>query len=246
MADFDVSAGCIELDIDATLDGLVIIFPGDAELQIPSPPGVDVAFAIDYAKQLLAAINSALMPLQPIFNIIDIIITIVEFAKAIPDSITGLDPSKLFKLIPKLLAKLDKLLSLIPPLSIPILIKTIINAIVVMLSGVKATLTAIVNVSIKVKLATDRADALTGPAKLQLQAAISCASASAAISMSGLAQGMKPLDSLLKIVKLFIEIVGLPIKIPTISDIGVDASFAVDLIGDLIDVLTLVVKAIVI
>lgn len=247
MASLDVSAACIDLGIDADLSDLAIIFPGGAVLEIPTPPGIDVAFAIDYAKQILAAVSAALMPLQPIFSIIDTIMAIVDFAKAVPDGIAALDPGKIVEAIPKITAKLDRLLAMIPPLSIPIFLKSLLRVIIVMLTGLKQALNAIIDAILAASLAEARAAVVAEfsiSASLQLTAAAECAKASASASMGGLAQGLKPLDALLKIVKLFVEMIGLPVEIPTIAELGADAKVAVNAIDVLIEALTLVRSAI--
>lgn len=249
MATLDVGDACIDLGVDLSLDGLEIIFPGGAVLSIPTPPGIDVAFAIDYGKQFLAAVSAALMPLQPIFNIIDLLLLIVEALKAIPDAITQLSPGKLIEIIPKIAAKLDKLLAIIPPLSIPIFLKSLLRVIIVMLTGIKAALKAVFDALIEVSLADARADALAidFPAvSLQLKLAVDCGKASAAAAMGGLSQGLKPLDSLLKIIKLFVELIGLPVKIPTLAELGADAEAALVVIDVLIKALTIVHDAIIV
>lgn len=247
MASLDVAASCGGLSIDASLDDLAIIFPGGAVLEIPTPPGIDIAFAIDYAKQILAAVNAALMPLQPIFNIIDTVMAIIDLVKAIPDAITGLDPSKIIDAIPKVTAKLDRLLAMIPPLSIPIFLKSLLKVIIVMLTGLKQALSAIIDALVSVAIADERVAAVAAfsiEASINLKAAADCARASAGVAMGGLAQGLKPLDALLKIVKLFVELIGLPVKIPTIAELGADAEVAITILDALIQALTIIGYAI--
>ncbi len=247
MASLDVSLACTKLQIDIDLDDLAIIFPGGAVFEIPTPPGIDVAFAIDYTKQIMAGVSAALMPLQPIFAIIDTVIAIVDFCKAIPDAITHLDPSKLTKAIPNILKPLEKVLAIIPPLSIPIFLKTLLRVIIVMLKGLQAALKVIIGVVVDAASAGARAEVVAKfslEASIQLQAAADCAKGAADISMKGLAQGLKPLDSILKIIKLFVELIGIPVKIPTLAELGADAEVAVDIVGVLITALEIVSAAI--
>lgn len=249
MSDFEVTASCLEIALDAELDELSITFPGGFVLQLNAPPGIDVMFALDVAKQILAAVNAALMPLQPIFNIIDALLVVLEFAKAVPDAITSLDPGKIFDVLPKLSAKIDKLIAIIPPLSIPVLIKAILRVVILYLTGMKAALRTIATAQLEVGAARARATIVASfslEASLALGAAADCAAASAAISLSALGQGATPLNSLLGIIRGFVELVGLPVKIPTFVSLGGDATVAGNALDALIVVLTDVRQAIVV
>lgn len=249
MSTFDVSAACIDLSLDLELDDLSIIFPGGVELKIPSPPSVDVAFAIDYGKQILAAVNAALMPLQPIFNIIDVLLAIYEFAKAVPDAITSLDPGKIIEAIPNLAKKLDKVLAMIPPLSIPIFVKTLLRAILVFLRGLRASLVACASLSARLdagKLRVGELEAMAAEGKidakvaLSLEAAIDCASASLDAVLAGLFQGAMPLNSILGLIRMFVEMIGLPVEIPLMAEFNASAGISVAIDG--LDVLILLLS----
>lgn len=252
----DVSDACIDFDVDITLDDLSIVFPGGLELKIAGVAGVDVAFAADYAKQFLASASAALAPLQPIFNIIELLLVLVEFAQAVPDSLgPPPDPTKIIKLIPKLKKKLDKLLAMIPPLSIPKFIKDLIRLIIVFLKGLKASLKAVVDLNVKIDLGLGRLGELQGLAaegkvsidlSIELQASLDCALDASLAMCAGIAQDAQPLNTLLGIIRAFVQLVGLPIEIPDLSHFGAEVSVAIDAIDVLLLLLTNVHAAIVI
>lgn len=247
MSSFDVSASCGGLELDIELDDLAIIFPGGAVLEIPVPPGIDVAFAIDYAKQILAAVSAALMPLQPIFSVIETLSAIMDFCTAVPDAITGLDPGLLIEAIPKIAKPLAKLLAMIPPLSIPIFIHSLIKVILVMLKGIRFALNAIIDAVVVAASADARAEVVAEislEVSISLKAAAECAKANAKVSMQGLSQGLKPLDTLLKILKSLIDLIGIPVEMPTVASLGEDAKVGIEILDALILALGLVVKAI--
>lgn len=255
MTTFDVGAACVDLEVDIEFDDLSIVFPGGLSLRIPAAPGISVQGAADVGPQILASVNAALMPLQPIFNIIDLLIVIVEFAQAVPDAITSLDPSKIVAVIPKLKKKLDKLLAMIPPLSIPRFIRSILTVIIVFLRGLKASLVAVVNLEARIDLGRVRVGELQALAasgaiaidvSLELDASMLCASGTASAMFAGMAQGAAPLDSLLGIVRAFVELVGLPVEIPVMGNLGASATVAVDAVDALVVVLTNVRAAIVV
>lgn len=256
MATFDASAACLDLEIDIELDDLSIRFPGGATLKIPSPPGLDIAVAGDYGKQILASASAALMPLQPIFNIIELLLVVVEFAQAVPDSLgPPPDPTKVIALIPKLKKKLDKLLAMIPPLSIPAFVKDILRVILVFLKGLRANLSAAATLNLAIDAGRARVGELDALAAqglisldvgLALSASIDCAEISVGAMLAGMAQGAAPLETLLGIIRAFIQLVGLPFEIPTMASLGGSVTVAIDAIDALILVLGTVQVAIVI
>lgn len=249
MAEFDVQAGCLEIEIDASLDDLSITFPGPFILSIPAPPGIDISAALDYAKQIIASLNAAIAPLTPIFNIIDLLLLLVEFAKAIPDAIISLDPGKLTATIPKLSAKLDKLLAMLPPISIPIFIKAILKVVITFLLGIRAALEAIIAALLEAGAARARAAFVLQfslEASLGLGAAGDCAEATANANLAGLAQGTAPLNSLLRVIQLFCDLAGLDVVVPTLTSLGEDAGVALVAIDALIVTMTNLSAAIVV
>ena len=245
--DLDVSALCIDPEIDLSLSGLAVLFPGGLKIEA-SLPNVDVAIASDWAKALLGQINAALLPLGPLFSILDIVLLIFQLLQAIPDAITGLDPSGIIELIPKIKVKVDAVLSIVPILSFPIMIKGILKVILVFIIGLKMQLQAIVSALLKADLGDARALELQGisiEAAVQLKAAVSCARVTADATINGIAQGMGPIGTLMGLLSVFIQVSGLPIELPSLSNIGAGSAASINAQLDALDVFTDVVGKII-
>jgi hypothetical protein len=229
----DVDSLCAEIDLDLSLLGLQITLPVGFNLEadftgIPNPG--------DIAGKLLARANAALAPLSPIFDIIDLLLVL----KDVLDAVKSLDPMKISKKLVKFKAKLDKLRKLIPQLSIPVTIKSVVNVLIVLLVGIRIDLQAIIDAQAKIDLAGQRAIAL---GNLDLQASLSCAQANLDAQMELASAQVAPLNRLIFAVNLFCEIAGLP-KLPELSDLGEDAEAALAPIDKLIAQLGEVKKAI--
>jgi len=214
----DLSTVCIDLKV--TSQELCITFPGGAEMcvQIPGVPD-----PTDVSKQLLAQANAALTPLVPVFNIIDAILALFKCVKAIPDSLgPPPDPTKLAECIPDLAEKIDKLLKLIPQLSIPVLIAGLIDVILFYLEGLRGQLKAIIAAQVRIAAAATRAAEL---GNVQLRTVVDCATGAMDAYLQNLNEGMKPLNRLVGLLNLFLQLAGLP-TIPDLANLGDDAEAA--------------------
>ena len=101
-------------------------------LEIPElgdPPVITLPGGVSIQQfNLMEAIQPALTPLMPVFDIIDTVVAVFNCVKAIPDSLgPPPDPTALAACIPELAEKVSKLLKLIPQLSLPYTIIGIID-----------------------------------------------------------------------------------------------------------------------
>lgn len=223
----DLSEVCIDLKV--TSQELCVTFPGGAEMcvQIPGVPD-----PTDVSKQLLAQANAALAPLVPVFDIIDAIIALFKCVKAIPDSLgPPPDPTKLAECIPDLAEKIDKLLKLIPQLSIPVLIAGLIDVLLFYLEGLRGQLEAIIAHQARLLAAATRAAEL---GNVQLRTVVDCANASMDAYLQNLNEGMKPFNRLVALLNLFLQLAGLS-PIPDFKNLGDDAEAALAPLDAVID-----------
>lgn len=103
-----------------------ICFPGGLCLSAIFPPD-DYPRVSDMVMAQLAQIGPAMAPMKPFFDVLDTALAIFRCIEAIPDAITSLDPSGLIECVPDLADKISQLLSLIPQLTIPRLIISLIR-----------------------------------------------------------------------------------------------------------------------
>jgi hypothetical protein len=196
-------------------------------VQIPGVPD-----PTDVSKQLLAQANAALAPLAPVFNIVDAIIALFNCVKAIPDSLgPPPDPTKLAECIPDLAEKIDKLLKLIPQLSIPVLIAGLIDVLLFYLQGFRGQLEAIIAHQARLLAAATRAAKL---GNVQLRTVVDCANTSMDAYLQNLNEGMKPLNRLVALLNLFLQLAGLS-PIPDFKNLGDDAEAALAPLDAVID-----------
>lgn len=227
----DVCAA-LELDIEALLD-LEIKLPGGISIKPKFDIGEMPSANITIGK-LLNMLTPALTPLMPVFRILELVMAIVDFAKAIPDALgPPPDPTKIADALIKVNAKAGFVLQLVPQLSIPIMVKSIIKTIIVALQALKGTLSVIIDVQVKLDLATSLKAQLEAAveldadgnvvlgldgqpikpllgAALKMEASIACAKVNADAQLAVTGKAIQPISALLGLVTIFLEIAAIP------------------------------------
>lgn len=208
---------------------LKITLPGGPELA-PNLPFADMPSPLDVGRGLLAQVNTALAPLTPVFNLIDIGIAVFEFAKSVP----SLNPVTIVNKTKALALAVDKILRLIPQLSVPIMILGIIDAILAMLDGLVGELQLLVAQANAI--AASRA-AATSLGNVEMTAALNIADANVTAQITSMNKGLAPLNRLVALVNLIIGLVpGLP-ALPSFADLSSSPSAALEELEDVIQTL---------
>ena len=225
----DLSVACIEIKVGK--QDLCVTFPGGAEMCVQMP-SVSVPDPSELSKQLMAQANAALAPLMPVFNIIDTVIALFNCVKAIPDALgPPPDPSKLAKCLPDVAKKVSKLLKLIPQLSVPLMIVGLIDVLLAFLEGVRGQIKAVIAAQVCIAAAATRAAEL---GNVQLSTIVDCANANIDAQMKNLGESAAPVNRLIGVINLFVELAGLP-KLPDLSNLGNDAQAALGVLDPLVD-----------
>ena len=227
----DLSAACVEVKVGK--QDLCVTFPGGAEMCVQLP-SVSIPDPAELSKQLMAQANAALAPLVPIFNIIDVVMALFNCVKAIPDSLgPPPDPSKLAKCMPDLAQKAAKLLKLVPQLSIPLMVVGLIDVLLAFLEGMRNQLKAVVDAQVKIAKAATRAAEL---GNVQLTTIVDCANANIEAQMKNLGESAAPVNRLIAIINMFMELAGLP-KLPDLANLGSDAEQALSALDGVVNTL---------
>lgn len=207
---------CLELEIDiALLLDLSIDLPGGLSLRAQLEPGEFPNLSVIVHK-ILEPLNAALAPLMPFFRLLDVVIAIIEFCKAIPDSLgPPPDPTLLVKRLQKLLKAFAKIAALLPPLSIPVMIVGICKVIGAALLALIAELEHILTVQAKLDLGRSKAaglalNPLTLAGAAALEAAIDCAQADLDLQLELSASSLGPLNKFIDLLNAFAGLIGLP------------------------------------
>ncbi len=219
----DVSDVCVALDANTGLDirlGITlpkplssfrIRMPGGISLEAKG--GTGIPNPGDVMADILAQVNSALVPLKPIFDIIDILLLVVQ----VFDAVKSLNPISIGKALVKLIAKVDVVAQFVPPLSIPLMVVDFLDAIIVLLGALKANLTVMLTAQLKLDAGQAAVDAMLAggdpfdiEAAAQLQAAIDCGKANLEVGFAAMTSSAQPLNRLLALVSGLGEAIGLP------------------------------------
>jgi hypothetical protein len=192
---------------------------------IPLPGGIEIE-DID----LLKVIQPALTPLVPLFNIIDTVVALFNCIKAIPDAIAGLDPTVLAACIPELAEKLDKLLNMVPQVSLPRLVKRLLLLILDNLERVRIKLLHLQRQMTRILKVVDRATNLDDAG---LAAIAVCAQSNVAQEGRNVGKNLASLGRLFGLINLFMGLFGGP-QIPDLASL---AGHPLDLIIEPLDAL---------
>jgi len=223
-----------------------ICFPGGACLSnlltainsVPSPTEIP----LNYMGQL----GPATAFLQPFMNVLDTVLAIFKCLEAFTDFATSLDPSGIFECFPELLSKINQLLSMIPQLSIPRMVKAIIQALIALLRGLADDLRYLLDRLVEMAEEIDRAADLGDVNKAGF---LACAQNTMNDSLAETALALKAVGRIILIVNIFMGFFGGP-EIPCFGEI-LDGVFAdqlepiIDLLDDLADLLEQIDLAIV-
>ena len=220
-----VDALCFQAEI--TPREICVRFPVGNEVCV-SLPQVNNADPSELLQALFAMVNSALTPLNPLFDIIDAVIAVFDCVKAIPKAIIELNPTPLIECIPNLAAAIEKLLQLIPQLSLPFMIVDTIDVIILFLNEIKRTILRMQAQAAAILAANLRAAA---PGNVALALTMDCINANFDADLINLNAQMAPLNRLLGIIDFILELTGLK---ALLSKIGLDVMPCIgniDLVG---------------
>ena len=186
--------------------------------EIPDPLSITLPGGVTMQQiNLMQAIQPALTPLMPLFDIIDTVVAVFNCVKAIPDSLgPPPDPTALAACIPELAEKVAKLLRLIPQLSLPYTIIGIIDLVIDTLRQARSQLMHLQQQMQQILGAIDRATELEDAG---LMAITSCAQANVAQEAANVGKSLASLGKLIGILNIFLGIVSGP-EVPDLSNLA--------------------------
>ena len=196
----------ISAEIIAGPSGLCVVFPGGNKICAQLPATLSPPSGLQLGKQLVAQANAALAPLAPVFTIIETILAIKKFADAIPDSLgPPPDPSVLVEALDNLTKQVDKILQLVPQLSIPLMIVGLLDVVIQVLEGSIHELEALNRQLARI----DAAESMVGEVPA-LQCIIDAASLNVQTQFTALQAALGGMSTFIELINSFGKIVGLP------------------------------------
>jgi hypothetical protein len=195
-----------ELDAPPELPVDAIPLPGGAVLS--AQVGFDLGSPMAVVTGLFGQVNTALTPLAPFFNVLDVVLALFATVTGIKDALTSVppDPTKLITPFADLAKKAAGLLKLIPQLSLPATIRGIIAGIMNFLKAVRGKLKALITKANKIISGYTRAQMLNLPI---LRTELLTAKASLDVQVGNLNIGLGPVNKLVALVNAFMQLAGL-------------------------------------
>ena len=205
--------GVLGDDLLATIDQVLCLELPEVEPFILNLPGVEIG-DVDIER----IIQAALAPLMPFFRVIDVLAAVVNCVKAAVDAIgPPPDPVKLLNCVPELEKKLRALLALSPFLTLPLLVKQLLQLLISILQRVKRRMLNLIARLAAILAAMDRARDL---GDLDLLEILVCAQSNILQEGANLAAQLASLGRLIALINIFIELAQIPIEpIPEFSDL---------------------------
>ena len=211
--------------------------------ELPDPPVLDLPGGVAIQQfNLMQAIQPALTPLVPIFDIVDTVVAVFNCIKAIPDTLgPPPDPTAIAVCIPELAQKVAKLVRLIPQVTLPYTLRGILRLIIDTLRQARSQLEHLQQQMAQILGAVDRATKL-GDAGLM--AITSCAQANVAQEAANVGKSLASLGKLIGILNIFLGVIGAP-EAPDLSNLaGRPLDEVVPPIDDIINLLQSVRSAV--
>jgi len=194
---------CIPLPDIPSLDD--ICFPGGFCLSYIWDAIDKIPHMADVSLDFFSQIGPAMAPLQPLFNILDTVLAIYRCVAAIPDVITSLDPSELLNCLPALAALIDKLLKLIPQLSIPKMIIAALKNLATLLRAIAADLEYIKSQIQRIADMIDRGAELND---VKMNGFLVCAQDTVEGSVMSTAEALRGIGRIVLLINIFIGMFG--------------------------------------
>lgn len=207
--------GNLCLDVP-TIPGLLCIpFPGGVELCAQT--GYDFGDLSEVTRSLFSQVNSALLPLVPLFDLIDTVKAVFDCVQSVVKCLgPPPNPQKLVNCLKDLAKKIDKIIHMLPPFTIPPLVRAFIDAVIAALTALKMDLKALIDAALRI-LDAQTVAAKTG--NLSLAGLLDCANDQLDAMIANKNAGLAPLNRLLGVINTLLEMAGMPC-IPSLSGLA--------------------------
>lgn len=180
--------------------------------QLTLPGGVQIEHL-----NLLQIVQPALTPLVPLFDLVDAIVAVFHCVQAIPDALgPPPDPTVLSACLPDLAKKVDKLLRLVPQLSLPILVVQLVDLVTDTVRQARSALLHLQEQAKQMALVAARAAELDDPG---LVAIAQCAQANLAQEAANVGKSLASIGKLIGLINLFLGMLGGP-QVPDVAQLS--------------------------
>jgi hypothetical protein len=246
MALFPPDSLCILFEEDIPdLDD--ICFPGGFCLSYIWDAIGKIPTLADMSMDFFSQIGPAMAPLKPLFDILDTVLQIFKCVKAIPKTIVTLNPKELLECFPALVKLINQLLSLLPYVSIPKMIKAILINLSRLLGGIASDLRYLESQLQRIADQIDRASSL---GDVKMNGFLVCAQQTMNTTTLSTAEALKGIGRIILLINILLGLFGGP-EIPCFGELlsnNLDKPFdyVIDLLATLAEILRDIANAIII
>lgn len=203
---------------------LAIRFPGGASIAVQLP-GLNPP-KLHLAQQIMAQSSAAMAALQPLLDIVGVLLAIGELVKALVT-----DPFKLAAEAEELFAKLGKLASLVPLLCLPAFLFDMLEVLLQYLEGIASAITALAAQEARIARAVEVAEEHS---LAFLQQAAECCSEMQEAQIQNIRNSSGPINSMIKLINAFGSLIpGMP-EVPEIGSMQGELSEVATYILDIV------------
>ena len=189
-------------------DPLEVTLPGGATVGQIISAVKSVPNGVDMGINIMQQVQPALAPLVPIFDIVDTVVALFKCVQAIPDALgPPPNPAAIAQCLPEVAKKVDKLLKLMPQMSVPIMVKGLVDVLVETLVAMRSQLLSLQAQMKSVTRAVARAVELGDK---NLSAIAACAQGNIEQQARNLGESLCSLGRLVGLVNLFLGMIGGP------------------------------------
>lgn len=217
--------------------------PAAAPLTLSLPGGLRVsgvptqvgATSLTQALALVGAAGPAMAPLAPAFTLIDAMLSVKDFAQAVPELIVN--PGAVVEAGVKLAQKIGKLASLVPQLSVPVMVADVLDAVILLLRGLADELRGISAEEARIESVVAVASTLPPGAREALLQVVASARAATGVRRADVQTALAGAGPLLGIVNAFVGLLGLPgveLELDASSGSAADAVTALEAAVDIL------------
>jgi hypothetical protein len=179
---------------------------------LPLPGGIEME-----RIHLMEIVQPALAPLVPVFEIVDTVVAVFKAIKAIPDALgPPPDPTKLGSAIPELAEKVDKLLRLLPQVSVPIIVVRLVDLLIETLTQARDQLAQLEAQDVRIATTVNRATLLGDGGLLAIA---ECARGNVRQEAANVGKQLASLGRLIGTLNLLMGLIGGP-TVPPLSAVG--------------------------
>jgi hypothetical protein len=206
-------------EVPAAPTPLRVQLPGGITLESMPLSNIITTTELNYVQAMMAQLSPALAALQPIFILVDTVIALKDTVQSIPGLIVG-DVDTFLEALNRVVSGVAKLTGMTPAFAVPVLIRDMVAFLIAVLDVIDAQLNTILQVEAEAAALIDQAATAPEAYQADLLATGQCKEELAATMLEHAVAAMGPVQNLLLIMDLLIDLVqGIP-GMPEIGDLS--------------------------